>query len=59
MCTAPLKQYTKEVIDSIKALKISIPKKYAGSDYNEVKLVGSGDTFGGNNSNKKGKITND
>ena len=34
---------------------MSNPDKYDGSDYNGVKLVGSGDTFGGNNSNKKRK----
>ena len=54
-----IKKQNRKFKIQIKALKMSNPDKYDGSDYNEVKLVGSGDTFGGNNSNKKGKITND
>ena len=50
-----IKKQNRKFKIQIKALKMSNPDKYDGSDYNGVKLVGSGDTFGGNNSNKKRK----
>ena len=50
-----IKKQNRKFKIQIKALKMYNPDKYDGSDYNGVKLVGSGDTFGGNNSNKKRK----